>query len=256
MFRKKFESTDQHTRPFTFLKQEYPPAHWANVYPSTNDPQFITILKVKGFSYALFINPTDARGYRAIALLVPNEDRPMSDVHNKEDHSIDAKIGLSIATTILMEVYLKFGLVPQQSMAGNNSLSMAPDGSIQFGQKAEPSLLHAHTFGRGNPEQVYAFLEQGEEELAYSLPLRGPQIPHEFLMKGMKSHVDVGNQEKIKWPEDNHDLSFLATCFAAKIPEIVKTIKSEVVEIVSIKTIPVREKKEQVETKPNVGHKI
>lgn len=204
-----------------FYDKPYKPDHWALHAPNMKDKNFVATLKIHGVLMGLKLNSTDARGYRGIVGLVTENDSQMSTTFNR-DYSIEEKLSLSIALTIFAKAYEQFGIIAQTSIAGNNSQSVNPDGSVQIGNEKEPSLLHGHIIGRGNPDICYIA----------NVPLRGPKAGAEMNLRG--DGKDEGNTTKVKWKDE--EMEIVAKNLGDGIAKILSSTPSlENVEVIAIR---------------------
>ncbi len=202
-----FESKSSGIR-LGYYDKPYKADHWALHVPTIEDKNFIAILKINGVKIALELNPTDARGYRGIAVLVEDDKAKMGSTFNRE-YSIEEKLALNTALSVFARAYENYGMIAQISIAGNNSQSIKPDGSVQLGNEKEPSLLHGHIIGRGNPEVAYI----GD------VTLKGPKAGAEMNLRGDGS--DEGNRGKVKWKDE--DLEIVAKGLASEVINILKS---------------------------------
>lgn len=63
---------------------------------------------------------------------------------------------LNDVASVMTKVYEKIGVIPQFSQLGNNSHHFNPESRVtHVGDDEEPSLLHLHMWGRGDPEMEY-----------------------------------------------------------------------------------------------------
>ncbi len=169
-----------------YYPHPYPANHYALKTPSLGDPFCISILDVSGIRISVLFNPTDSRGYRLLLALVAEDmkttfNRPFTDEEEGALHT---------AMSFMGSVYSGLGMTVTTATAGNNTQSLTPNGTIMMGNEHEPSLLHGHIMGRGDPNRCY---------LA-SVPLRGPAAGIEFNMRGQSQ--EPGNDKKIKWDPD------------------------------------------------------
>lgn len=181
---------------------DYGDQHWALTYPQSSSENFIAIIELKGIQIALKINPTDARGYRAIVGLV-NEN--MSATINRP-YTIEEKYALNTGLDILATVYRSFSLSVETQIAGNNSQRVTDSGIVVLGNQREPSLLHGHIIGRGDPEKTFIA----------DIPLRGPEPEITFNMRG-NGH-EAGNDSKVRWGAG--ELQAIASAVANALPAV------------------------------------
>lgn len=205
----------------TFYDKPYKDGHWALHIPTIADKNFIATLKINGVKIGLKLNQTDARGYRGSACLMADSESKMVSTFNR-DYSINEKLALNAALSIFAGAYENHGIIAQISIAGNNSQSVNPDGSVQIGNEKEPSLLHGHIIGRGNPETAYIG----------NVALKGPKAGSEMNLRGDGS--DEGNKSKEKWKDG--DMEIVAKGIANEIVKILRSSPElRKIEIVSIR---------------------
>ena len=172
-----------------YYSGQYPNDHWALTEFTLDDPKVVAICyidKIDSFSsaYAIYLNPTDSRGYRLIVRYINNHrmqstfNRPFS---TKEQH------GLSMVTELVERTLAEIVPIVQVFKAGNNSQEMK-DGVVCIGTENEPNFLHSHVICRGDPlfEYITGF------------PLQGPIPGLNFDMMG-KTPSQPGNDKKIPW---------------------------------------------------------
>lgn len=214
-------STKTNNNAFQFFKHTYSPTHWAMHLPNLKDNNFIAKLKIDGSYFILMLNATDARDYRGIARLVTEKEEDITTTFNRQ-YTIDETLALFTALTIFSQAYQNLGLVCQISIAGNNSQSTDKNGFTQIGNEDEPSLLHGHTIGRGDPKTAFIG----------NVTLKGPKNGLEFNLRG--NGKEEGNKKKETWNQD--DLVLVATTFANEIQKILATSKKlSHVEVISIR---------------------
>lgn len=179
--------------------------HWA-MNPTTPDSlNFIAKATYKDSEYAIYLNPTDSRGYRSIVALTDLKNP--STTFNR-DYSLDEKIGLNLLISLVAHVYSRFELEAQTSVAGNNAHSLDPEtGIFQVGSAKEPSMLHGHIYGRGNPYGEYI----------EDVKLGGPVPGEIFDMRGATPYVP-GNEAKTQWQ-------------AGEMQKVIARLKAEIEEV-------------------------
>lgn len=204
-----------------YYDKQYKSDHWALQVPSISDKNFVATLKINSILMGLYLNPTDARGYRGIIRLIADDKSKMASTFNR-DYSFEERQALSTALTIFERAYENFGMIAQISIAGNNSQSVNPDGSVQIGNEKEPSLLHGHIIARGNPDTCYIG----------TVPLRGPKAGAEMNLRG--DGKDEGNTAKVKWKDE--ELEVVANKLGSEVARILESTPSiKDVEIISIR---------------------
>ncbi len=168
-----------------YYEGQYESSHWAMKRTTAQDANFIAVGRFGDSEYTIYLNPTDSRGYRSIVSLSDTTDLSMG--YNR-DYTTHERIGLNLLIALVTEIYAKIGLEAQSAVAGNNSHSFDPETGITYiGSPKEPSMLHGHVMGRGNPSGEYVD----------GVPLGGPQPGELFDMRGITNIP--GNNSKTKW---------------------------------------------------------
>jgi hypothetical protein len=171
-----------------YYKGEYSSDHWATQPYKLNDPKVIALAYFKDSEYAIYMNPTDKRGYRCIARFIKNDN--MESTINR-DYTSQERIGLGLIVQLIAEVYNQIVPISQTAVAGNNSHKFDSETGITYlGKAEEPSFLHGHIFGRGNPEGQYI----------EDVKLDGPAPGLNFDMMA-RTPSELGNNVKVKWKE-------------------------------------------------------
>lgn len=170
-----------------YIEFKYDKDHWS--LDNTKEGTCLAFIKFKNkYNYAVKLNPTDRRGYRALITYVGTDNIDIQTAFNRT-YTAGEQLGLSDTTSFMIEIYKKLGLpIVQTAQAGNNSHSLTESGITQIGNEKEPSMLHTHIWGRGNP--VHEFIA--------GIPLDGPK-PGEMFDMMAKTPSVLGNQKKIKW---------------------------------------------------------
>jgi HIT-related len=174
-----------------YIEHKYPENHWA--LDSTKEGTCIAFVKFRDkYSYAIKLNPTDRRGYRSLVTYLGDNQSDIQSTFNRQ-YTVAEQRGLSDITTLMVEIYKKIGLpITQTAQAGNNSHSFdETSGITQIGNTKEPSMLHTHVWGRGNPKQEYI----------PGVPLDGPN-PGEMFDMMAKTPSVPGNQKKVPWEKN------------------------------------------------------
>jgi nicotinic acid mononucleotide adenylyltransferase len=184
-----------------YYQGTYPPDHWALQPFSLKDPHVIAMVEFAGHSYALYVNPTDKRGYRGIVRLIDNSD--MAATFNRE-YTAQEKYGLALANLLAEACSSGVAAIVQFLKAGNRSQQYdAETKTLYVGNEVEPSLLHSHWWIRSI---------QGLPLLA-DVPFEGPQPGQNFDPFGKTkytcsncqtvAYTEEGNDRKIPWtPEE------------------------------------------------------
>ncbi|KTD61109.1 hypothetical protein [Legionella spiritensis] len=169
-----------------YYQGNYLPGHWALQPYVTSDPKVVALACFKRLEYAIYLNPTDERGYRSIVTLINNKD--MRTVMNRDYSSLE-RIGLGILVQMMAQTYSRITPVSQTAMMGNNCHGYDSDtGTTYLGTAREPCLLHAHIMGRGNPNVAYVA----------GVVLNGPKPGVAFLFKSKDPNVP-GNDKSVAW---------------------------------------------------------
>ncbi|MBA2648055.1 MAG: hypothetical protein H0U75_00390 [Legionella sp.] len=176
---------------YKHINHHYSPDHWA--LDSTKEGTCIAFVKFRDkYNYAIKLNPTDRRGYRMLVTFIGDEKSDIQSTFNRQYTTAEQK-GLAEVTSLLIEIYKRIGLpIVQTAQAGNNSHSLDEQSGItQIGSTKEPSMLHTHIWGRGNPRHEYISM----------VPLDGPKPGEMFDMMAKTPQVP-GNEKKIVWTEE------------------------------------------------------
>ena len=164
----------------------YSSDHWVLEPCRLTDVKVIALARFQLSDYAVYLNPTDKRGYRSIVRLINNDE--MISTINREYNSSE-RIGLSLLMSLITEAYTHIVPIVQNTIAGNNAHSFNSEtGIVTLGTLEEPIFLHGHVFGRGNPEEKYI----------EDIPLDGPIPGKIFDMRAQSSH-ELGNDKKVNW---------------------------------------------------------
>lgn len=179
----------------TYVHYTYSADHWAN--DNTKDGTCIGFVQFNNKQiYALKLNPTDRRGYRALVTLIGEDNTDIQTTFNRQYTTAEQR-GLSEVTAFVIEIFKKMGLpIVQTAQAGNNSQSLDESGVTHIGNSKEPSMLHTHIWGRGNPAQEYI----------PGVPLDGPK-PGEMFDMMAKTPSVAGNQKKVPWEPKQLEIS-------------------------------------------------
>jgi hypothetical protein len=174
----------------------YSDNHWSIQPLQDSDPIFIAEFQIHESRFVFHLNPTDSRGYRGIVRLTGSD--PHSDPHAvlNRPYSPYEKIDLNILLGIVGMVYESLGLIAQMDVLGNNSHTFdAVSQELQIGQVEEPSLLHGHVYGRGDPAYCYV----------PGVSLRGP-MPGSILVLGggLKVEWQAGEIDSVSKHMTNH----------------------------------------------------
>lgn len=193
-----------------YYKDLYSSNHWALQPYKLTDQKVVALAYYKNCEYTIYMNPTDKRGYRSIIRLINNND--MSSTINREYTSYE-KRGLFLLIQLMMDVYNNVVPITQIAIAGNNShLFDQESGTIYIGKSAEPSFLHAHIWGRGNPECTYI------EDVKLDGPIPGLNFD---MMAKMPN--EIGNNKKISWKDE--ELKKVVNCLKSEIKKIKENYK-------------------------------
>lgn len=160
--------------------------HWAMQPYVLEDSKVIGLACYKNSQYAIYTNPTDKRGYRCIVRFINNND--MGSTINR-DYSYQEQRGLSLVVELVENSFRNIVPIVQTFKAGNNSHKFDLETRItHIGKAEEPSFLHTHIIGRGDPEA----------EFIKGIKLDGPIPGLNFDMMG-KTLSELGNDKKVKW---------------------------------------------------------
>lgn len=201
-----FPEAETHTEEkLIFGKYTYAQEHWANHVPTVEDDFHIAVLEIASIQIALTLSPDDSRGYRTIARLIDPQN--MYSTFNRQ-YTISEKLALYTAVSALSSVYESYQISVQVQLNGNNSQCVTNNGMMQVGVAKEPSILHAHIIGRGNPNHCYVG----------NVPLRGPNIGVAFDGRG-KNAQEEGNTKRA-W--DRAELKIVAASLARRLIQVIR----------------------------------
>jgi hypothetical protein len=177
-----------HSANKVYYTGEYSSDHWAMQPYLLADPKVVALAYHADCEYAVYVNPTDKRGYRCIARFIKNGN--MASTVNREYTSRE-RIGLGLVVQLVADVYSRIVPIAQTAVAGNNAHKFDKETGITFlGHPGEPNFLHGHIFGRGNPDGEYVD----------GVKLGGP-TPGEIFDMRAKTPGVPGNDAKAKWGE-------------------------------------------------------
>lgn len=186
--------------------------HWAMQPYKLEDPKVIALATYKGSEFAVYTNPTDKRGYRCIVRFINNKD--MGSTINRE-YTRQEQRGLSLVVELVETAFRRIVPLVQTFKAGNNSHKFdAQTRTIYIGKAEEPSFLHTHVIGRGDPEAEYI------EEIK----LDGPVPGLNFDMMG-KTISESGNDKKVKWKDV--DMAKAVNCLKIEIEKSKKEYEED-----------------------------
>ena len=185
-----------------FYEGEYAADHWSMELKTWDDPNLIAYAHYGDSEYAVYLNPTDKRGYRSIVNMI---DSSVPGATFNRNYTSEERIGLGLVIQLVADVYSQIVPIAQTAVAGNNSHSFDPETGITYiGSPKEPSMLHGHVIGRGDPEKTYI----GE------VKLDGPVPGELFDMRGKTPEVK-GNDGKVKWAKG--EMEVVAKHFRTKL---------------------------------------
>ena len=190
-------------------KLVYDPSHWALHYLTSKDKVFVAHFQHQEMEAVLKLNATDSRGYRGIITMVSQD---MTTTLNRPS-TLREKLFIQKVAALVLQAYEGLGLLAQMEIAGNNSHEFdSATGVTHVGTKKEPTMLHVHLIGRGDP--TYEFVR--------GVPLRGPCPGQLFNMRGDGS--DDGNKTKTKWSLGEVDEMFLVkSALKAQLEQVCQT---------------------------------
>jgi len=185
--------------------EKYPKDHWALQPCLLDDPKVIALAFFKEFAYGIYLNPMDKRGYRAIVRLIKNDH--MESTLNRS-YTSQERIGLGLTMQLVAHVYNLIVPISQISVAGNNSHNFdKKTGQTFIGKCDEPSFLHGHIYGRGNPQRRYID----------DVKLDGP-VPGLYFDMMAKNTDQNGDKVKVTWAK-------------GEMEKVVKRLRSEIEKI-------------------------
>jgi hypothetical protein len=191
----------------------YPATHWALQPYTLTDPKVIALARYMNAEYALYMNPTDKRGYRSLIRLIQNND--MASTINR-DYTSEERIGLNLLIALMTDTYSHIAPIVQSAVAGNNAHALESESGIPLlGVPHEPSFLHGHIWARGNPNGCYI------EDVKLDGPI--PGLNFDMMATTWQRKTDnefelqAGNDKKIPWKSGDME-------------KVVARLKSEIVE--------------------------
>ena len=178
----------------------YPDSHFALSVGDKGEPWYVATLQVGGADEPLImvrLNPNDARGFQATAVLVTESTATMRSTLNR-GYTVDEQFALGVVLALTAAAYSHEHLVPQINVAGDDAHAMV-DGRLVIGNAKEPGTLYGHVIGRGDPSAT----------VIGGSALGGPVPGALFNMRG--DGKDAGNTSKTAWRPDD------MRAFAARI---------------------------------------
>jgi hypothetical protein len=163
-----YEKEYSKLKKYVYRNAKYPDDHWA-IDVANNDCNIayfaVSYEKDKELIYGVKVNNTDKSGYRLIIFLIGVIECKIHDIYVYTTPLIDLALnrpfteneqkGLLEITGLIAQLYKNLGIeIVQFSQLGNNSHSFE-DGVTKIGNDKEPSQLHLHIWGRGNPDAEF-----------------------------------------------------------------------------------------------------
>jgi len=152
-----------------------------------NDNKFVAVLEVtdsSGQTHEVLVLVRSAEGYAIVVAMTDRQDnsRILNRVPTKREYEV-----IMLAATQVAGVYLSLGLFPSLELLGNNSHGIGPDGGLELGNIKEPSSLHVHIIGRGDPKRSYIG----------NVPLRGAP-PGDVMIPRQRTEHFQNEEERIE----------------------------------------------------------
>jgi hypothetical protein len=183
-------SLSQELPRITFFRGSYRSDHPAASRPSIEDPRCIGLVTCLGSTFAVFLNPDDARGFNTTTRLLARADEPMERTFNRE-YSPAERTAYHRVQALVENAYERLGLVPQHLALSNEALLKAPNAdSLQLGNRNVPLTLSCLTIGRGIPGRSYV---QG-------VPLLAPPMGTIFDERGLGGATGQGTEYQSRTP--------------------------------------------------------
>ena len=175
---------------------QYSDQHWAVDYTKAGTCIAVITYKEKQ-KYSVLIHPNDRRGYRTLVTFIGYDNTPVQSAFNRP-YTVAEQRGLTDVETLMFEIYKSLGLsIVQSAELGNNAHSYDAEAKeITIGEKDEPSMLHLHIWGRGNPKQEYIS----------GVPLEGP-APGEMMDLVAKHSSNPSTHKFVAWEEKQLETS-------------------------------------------------
>ena len=197
-----------------YFQGTYPATHWALQPYTLADPKVIALARYMNAEYALYMNPTDKRGYRSLIRLIQNND--MASTINR-DYTSEERIGLNLLIALMTDTYIRIAPIVQSAVAGNNAHALESESGIPLlGVPHEPSFLHGHIWARGNPNGCYI------EDVKLDGPIPGLNFDMMAATWQRKTNsefeLQAGNDKKVPWKSGDME-------------KVVARLKSEIAKI-------------------------
>jgi hypothetical protein len=105
-------------------------------------------------------------------------------------HSLSEILAVNKVAALMQQVYTSFGLIAQIEVSGNHShaFNLETRETLVGGNPTEPSFLHAHVIGRGDPQAA----------VIGTVPLRGPEPGQLFNMREGKTTWQDGEVVQVR----------------------------------------------------------
>ena len=168
------------------LLATYPPSHWAKQIMPVEDAKFVAVLEVTdsiGQKHQVLVLVRSAEGYAIVVAMTDRQD--MSRILNRAPIKREYEV-IMLAATQVAGAYLTLGLIPSMELLGNNSHGIGPEGGLELGNKTEPSSLHVHLIGRGDPKRCYIS----------NVPLRGAPPGDVMIPRQREEHFENEDERR------------------------------------------------------------
>ena len=150
------------------------------------DAKFVAVLEVTdsiGQKHEVLVLVRSAEGYAIVVALTDRQD--MSRILNRAPIKREYEV-IMLAATQVAGAYLTLGLIPSMELLGNNSHGIGPEGGLELGNKTEPSSLHVHLIGRGDPKRCYIG----------NVPLRGAPPGDVMIPRQREEHFENEDERR------------------------------------------------------------
>jgi hypothetical protein len=202
----------------TYYSGTYADGHFALATGDKGEAWYVATVRCGEHRYMVKLNPSDARGLRAIVVL---QGVDMRQTLNRP-YTLCEKQGLGAVLMWVAHAYDRLGMCAQMEIAGNNAHSFesaAVGGGgggggeeekkknaahFVIGNAKEPGMLHGHVIGRADPSARLPGMQNS---------IGGPPPGCLFNMRG--DGADEGNRSKTLWT--GADMRLFAAQLAATL---------------------------------------
>ena len=183
----------------TYYSGTYADGHFALATGDKGEAWYVATVHYNKHRYMVKLNPSDARGLRAIVVLQAVDMRQTLN----RPYTLGEKQGLGAVLMWVAHAYDRLGMCAQVEIAGNNAHSFESAAVVGgggeeekkkivahfvIGNAKEPGMLHGHVIGRADPSARLPGMQNS---------IGGPPPGCLFNMRG--DGTDDGNRSKVPW---------------------------------------------------------